>query len=255
MLWLLAALVERRADQPAPKNSLLSKGQRFPARLVRRGGRRASLKTSTTNTPHGYIVLLLKKVLVSLKNHLQFASIGAKDSKQGGWSMPYRIRSGEFIMEADSYDEFRSILIMLGIIPGTRPPKILRGSITPKTPPPAPKSEGITLPSASLDEKLEKFYQRILINSNSSMFRTIKTLQANPSGLADAKLRESLGLHGQGLGGTMAGLSKKAELCGLSLYLDVLLKEDEGGSLRYRLTDSMRKLIETREKTKQGIIY
>jgi len=162
--------------------------------------------------------------------------------------MPYRIRAGEFVLEADSYDEFRSILIMLEIIPGTKPPKTLRSNITATTFTSTARLEGAISPS--LEENLEKFYLRILKNPNSSMFRILKTLQANPNGLADAKLRESLGLQGQGLGGTMSGLSKRAELYGLILYKDILLKEAQDGSIRFRLTDSMRKILESKEQPK-----
>jgi hypothetical protein len=149
--------------------------------------------------------------------------------------MAYRIRANNFIMEADSPEEYRNILAILGIIPESQT-KESAGNIL------------MRYSDLSMEEKLQKFYDSV-VNNPAQMLKTINALAPHPHGLTDRALRETLRLQSNSaLAGIMAGISKRAEKTGLT-HQDIIIKEESGedGSLyRYRLTETMRVFMESK---------
>jgi hypothetical protein len=76
-------------------------------------------------------------------------------------------------------------------------------------------------------------------------------LATKSSGLTDVELREALNAERSALGGILGGISRKAEANGLSPQ-DIYVKEDEDGSFRYRLTDTMREFMESKEPARRA---
>lgn len=150
--------------------------------------------------------------------------------------MAYRVRADDFIIEADSLEEFRSILAILGIISESKPQS--RGAIW--------TEKLIGLPTAG---KLKKFYDSV-IATKGLMLKTIEALMPQPNGLNDLELREILRLQtNSALAGIMAGISKRAEKMGLT-HQDIIIKEEtdrtNGSKYRYRLTETMRDFMESK---------
>jgi len=153
--------------------------------------------------------------------------------------MAYRVRAKDFILEADTLEEYRTILGLLGIIPEKPGQKI---SVVP---------EGLREHPSTIEAKLEKFYIDVS-GASAPGLATLKALEASSNGLTDVELRAILKVERPALGGILGGLSKRAKANQLT-FEDIILKGQEGGSVRYRLTDTMKRVVE--KAPKKGLLY
>jgi hypothetical protein len=154
--------------------------------------------------------------------------------------MSYRVKANGYVMEADSLEEYRSILAILGIIDESQ------------TQPRAPASDRFA--GLSKEEKLQKFYDSV-VNNPGQMLKALNALAPHPHGLTDRAVRETLRLQSNSaLAGIMAGISKRAEKAGLT-HQNIIIKEESGEEdslYRYRLTETMREFMESREPVRRA---
>lgn len=155
--------------------------------------------------------------------------------------MSYRVKANGYTMEADSLEEYRSILALLGIISESHGQSKVAASVK--------------FADLSVKGKLEKFYDSVLSNPG-QMLKVLRAIRLKPDGLTDLELKEILKLQkNAALPGIMAGISKRAEKVGLT-HQDILIKEvpgGEGGALyRYKLTEAMKELMEIKEPIRRA---
>ncbi len=147
--------------------------------------------------------------------------------------MAYRVKAKDFILEGDTLEEYKTILGILGIIPEKPGHKI---SVVPER--------------LSIEAKLEKLFIDAA-GASAPGLATLRALETNPTGLTDVELREVLKVERSALGGILGGLSKRARANELT-FEDIILKGEKGGKIRYRLTEAMKKVMESKQPVRRA---